>query len=149
MTKTKLIPYLLISAALLLVGACSKFCNSGYEGSRCNELIVTKFEGRWNAVDTPGNQTYVDTIAAGSAINEITFTSGFAGHHFSHPVTASVLGYALTIPYQQPDSSGYFVRGSGTVSNDNNQITLSYQLISGPDTSQTILQYSGNWTRIN
>jgi hypothetical protein len=148
--KTTGIRYFLTIAAPLLmlaIGACSKLCNSGYEGSRCNVLTTAKFEGQWGAVDTPGNIIYLDTIAQGAALGGITLSASFAGHHFSHTINASVSEDVLTIPYQQPDSANNFVQGTGTISADHNHISLNYQLISGPDSARVTSSYGGTWTR--
>jgi len=134
-------------ALLLFIGACSKLCNSGYEGSRCNVLTTAKFEGQWSVVDTPGNIIYVDTISQGSAPGGIIISSSFAGHHFNHIINASVAADEITIPVQQPDSGGNFVQGTGTISTDHNHISLSYQLISGPDSARVTTNFNGSWTR--
>ena len=147
MTKTRPTHILTILGALLLISACSKLCNSGYEGSSCNTLTITKFEGNWKAIDTPGNLQYTDTITKGVAINDITFSTAFAGHSFVHTVSASVLDSVITIPNQQPDQGGYFVRGTGILTPDNKQINFNYELITGPDSSQTILSYTGIWLK--
>jgi len=138
-----------IALTLITISACSKLCNAGYEGSRCNVLAVTKFEGNWGAVDTPGNLVYVDTISKGTAINGIVFSTSFAGHHFNHTIIASVLDSVITIPYQQPDADSIFVQGIGTLSTDKNHLLFNYQLIVVADTLQLKANYTGNWTRIN
>jgi hypothetical protein len=138
-----------IVLALTTISACSKLCNAGYEGSRCNELTVTKFEGNWSAVDTPGNLVYIDTISKGGTINDIMLSVSFAGHHFNHAVIASVLDSVITIPYQQPDADSNFVQGIGTLSPGNNHILFNYQLIVVADTLQYKANYTGSWTRIN
>ena len=142
---------LAISAFLLLLilGACTKLCNSGYEGKRCNILATSKFLGYWNVVDTPGNLTYTDTISQGAVLVNITLSSSFAGHHFNHIINASVIEEAITIPYQQPDSGGNFVQGTGTISSDNNHITLTYQIVSATDSPHISTAYAGIWTRQN
>jgi hypothetical protein len=131
---------------VVLAASCSKLCHSGYEGSRCNVLTTAKFEGTWNAVDTPGNLTYKDTITAGAVINDIIISSSFAGHQFNHVINASVLGNAITIPLQRPDTTLNYVQGTGTISSDHNSIYFTYQLISG-DSQQVITSYTGTWNR--
>ena len=139
----------LLATTLLVLGACSKMCNSGYEGSRCNVLQTTKFTGRWAAVDTPGNLMYVDTITQG-AFSDIVLSSSFSAHHFIHSINVAVHNDSLlTIPYQQPDNDSNFVQGSGIMSLDHQNITISYQLIMGPDSNKTIIQYGGNWIKQN
>jgi len=147
--KNKFLLTISALSLLLVLGACSKLCNSGYEGSRCNVLSITKFEGNWSAVDTPGNLNYTDTITKGVAINDIILSPSFANHHFTHAINASVLENVVTIPYQQPDSASNFVQGSGTLNSDNIHISFSYQLISVVDTGRVILNYAGAWSRQN
>jgi hypothetical protein len=151
MRKTYLRP-LIFAASLIIVfivAGCTKLCNSGYEGSRCNQLTTTKFIARWNAVDTPGNLTYTDTINQGPEINDITLSTSFAGHHFSHIINASVANNVITIPYQQPDSGGNFVKGTGTISDNQDSILFAYQIISGVDSPQLVTNYAGTWLRAN
>ena len=134
---------------LLATTACNKLCDSGYEGKRCNVLSTTKYVAAWNAIDTPGNLIYIDTITQGAALGDITLSTSFAGHHFNHVINASVVLTAITIPNQQPDSGGNFIQGTGKINSDNSQISFSYQIISGTDTPQIITNYSGIWTRQN
>ena len=145
-------PYILsalLAIVLLTAGSCSKLCNTGYEGSRCNVLETAKFAGRWAAVDTPGNLVYVDTITQG-ALYDIALSSSFNAHHFSHPINAAVQNDSLmTIPYQQPDNDSNFVEGSAVISKDHNSIAINYQILMGPDSGRTIKLYSGNWIKQN
>ncbi len=134
---------------LLIAGSCSKLCNSGYEGSRCNVLATTKFTGVWAAVDSPGGVTYLDTISQGAVFGDITLSASFAGHHFSQVINASVSEDILTIPFQKPDTSNNYVQGSGTINSDHNNISLSYQLFSGPDSARVSTNYRGSWTRVH
>jgi hypothetical protein len=150
MFKTNKSP-LTIAILLLLVAAagCSKLCNSGYEGVRCNELVTAKFIGIWSAVDTPGNLTYSDTINQGTSINDINLSSSFAAHHFAHIIRASVATNAITIPYQQPDSGNTYLQGTGIISDDHHTIMVTYQIIIGVDSPQIISNYAGTWVRQN
>ncbi|GEM_PF-3388157 len=149
MPKTQYFSALAAILFLMIAGSCTKLCNSGYEGSRCNVLTTTKFTGVWNAVDTPGNITYKDTISPGMALGDITLSTSFAGHHFNHVINASVAADVITIPWQKPDSASNFVQGTGTLSTDENNISFSYQLITGADSPQVITTYTGTWIRQN
>ena len=149
MPKTKIILFT-FTALLLVVGTagCSKLCNSGYEGSRCNQLTTTKFVAKWNAVDSP-NLIYTDTILQGTQINDVTLSSSFSGHHFAHIINASVAAQTLTIPVQQPDLDSIFVQGIGLMSDDQKSISFTYQITSGPDSSRLTVNHTGTWTREN
>lgn len=149
MDRGKAILTVMAFLMLLAIGACSKLCNAGYEGSKCNELATAKFLGRWSAVDTPGNLMYTDTISQGAVPEDIAFSASFAAHHFNHVINASVAAGVITIPYQQPDTGNSFVQGTGSISSDNNHISLTYQIITGLDSPQIITGYAGSWVRIN
>jgi hypothetical protein len=147
--KNKLVLTIAVVVLIAIAGSCSKLCNSGYEGSRCNELTTTKFIGRWSAADTPGNLAYVDTISQGPVIEDITLSASFAGYYFHHAINASVAGTTITIPYQQPDSDTAYVQGTGTISDNNDLISFTYQIITGADTPQHITNYTGTWSKQN
>ena len=151
MVKNTIKYFLTITAFSILVAisACRKLCNEGYEGSRCNVLDTTKFIGQWNAVDTPGNLIYVDTISQGPVLGNVILSVSFAGHHFSHVINASIEDTIITVPYQQPDSANNFVQGTGSISADKKHISFAYQLISGIDSQRVIINYGGNWTKQN
>ena len=149
MQKLKVHHILAISAviSLMAMGACSKLCNSGYEGSRCNELTTTKFLGTWSAIDTPGNLAYTDTISQGGVLGDITLSTSFNSHHFNHIINASVQTDVVTIPYQQPDSGKDFVSGTGTISAGHNSISFSYQIVNAKDSPAITTNYTGTWKR--
>ena len=147
-TKHRLL-ILLLLPLLAFIGSCSKLCNSGYEGSRCNQLSTAKFIGRWNAVDTPGTLLYIDTITQGTVIEDLILSPSFSSHRFSHNINASVINNVLTIPYQQPDSASIFVAGTGTMGDDHNSIVFSYQITVGADSNRVTTSYGGTWTKQN
>lgn len=138
-----------IFAGLMGVAACSKLCDSGYEGKRCNVLSTTKFVADWNAIDKPGNIIYTDTIAQGAAFGDITLSPSFAEHHFNHAINASVVLSTITIPLQQPDPGGNYVSGAGAISSDDKQITITYTIASGIDSPVITTNYAGIWIKQN
>ena len=140
---------IIILPLLAVIGSCSKLCNSGYEGSRCNQLSTTKFVGKWSAVDTPGTLIYTDTIIRGSVIEDLVLSSSFSNHHFSHNISASVINNVLTIPYQQPDSASIFIAATGIMSDDHNTIVFAYQITVGADSTRVTTIYGGTWARQN
>jgi hypothetical protein len=144
------VKFFIFSISLVIVIAfagCTKLCRSGYDGSNCNTESRLKFEGVWNAVDTPGNITYMDTIAPGGNISAVTLSKAFAGHFFSHNINAVVSGNTVTISLQQPDSALYTVQGTGTMDSKQSTISWSYQLINAADTIHIISNFGGTWTR--
>ncbi len=137
---------LLLITALLAFAACTKLCRSSYEGNRCEVLSRPKFEGQWNAIDTPGNLIYIDTISAGSGFAGLTISKNFAGNYFSHPIYANANGVNISIISQQPDSNNYFLQGIGTISSNDSMITWLYQITIIQDTPITT-NYRGIWTK--
>ena len=136
----------LLIAVLLAFTACTKLCRSGYEGNRCEVLSRPKFEGQWNAIDTPGNLMYIDTISAGSGFAGLTISKNFANNYFSHPIYASANGININIASQQPDSNSYILQGIGTISGNDSMITWLYQITIMQDTPVTT-NYRGIWTK--
>ena len=144
------VKFFIFSISLVMVIAfagCTKLCTSGYEGNNCNTESRLKFEGVWNAIDTPGNLTYPDTIAAGGNISALTLSGAFAWHYFSHSINAVASGNTITISLQQPDSALYMVQGTGTINNKQSTISWSYQLINAVDSLHVISNFAGTWTR--
>src|SRR5579863_9624994 len=117
--------YVLFLGVILLitVAACTKLCDSGYEGGNCNVEIRAIFEGTWHAIDTPGNLTYSDTIAPAASISGVTLSRSFAHNYFMHVIYASVSKNVVTISLQQPDSATFEVQGSGVINNNGTVIT--------------------------
>lgn len=112
-----------------VTGAC--ICDDGYETDAdgiCNTLVVTKFLGQWNTTEDCSQSapfSYNITITAGTAVNTIRI-SNFWGL-FVNSVNATVSGNTVTIPSQEPDSDGYTVSGTGTISGTT--LTLTYTVV--------------------
>jgi hypothetical protein len=73
-------------------GSCS--CPTGYEGSRCQDLTVTRFIGSWTGQDqcTSGDYTITLTVGASSS-NEISaLVSNPGGFGGSVVITGTVSG---------------------------------------------------------
>jgi len=116
-------------------------CPDGYEGSDCSTEESAKFLGTWNVDDAcsgSGYNAYTSTISK-SGINSINI-SNFWGV-FLNPVTANVDGIHLIIPLQEPDLDGYWVKGSGTIIN--NELIIDYSV----DDSNTSDNCTGTWLK--
>ena len=143
--KNRLIAIIVIS--LVISTACTKLCRSGYEGNHCDILSRPKFEGIWNAIDTPGNLIYTDTISPGSGFAGLIISKNFAANYFSHAIIASASGPVISIFSQQPDSNKLTVQGTGTISNNDSIITWLYQITNTADSPNITTNYMGVWTK--
>lgn len=132
---------------LIAAGACSKLCRSGYSGSECNIITRAKFEGAWNAIDTPGNLTYRDSIDDAAGIGNVLLSNAFAGHYFNNTITASAVNQTLTIAWQSPDSISKYVQGTGQLNSAGNVLSWTYQITDSTQNPALVTNYSGNWTR--
>ncbi|HWB62387.1 MAG TPA: hypothetical protein VG603_02670 [Chitinophagales bacterium] len=133
---------------LSLLGACSKLCQSGYEGKDCNTLSTGRFTGKWAITDTPDSLMFTDSITGGSGISDIDIYTAFAGKQFTNPIYGSVVTGKVTVNSQQPDTAQkYWVAGYGNINSNNDLITWTYQLTDSTDSPVVINTYTGLWTR--
>lgn len=103
-------------------GTCS--CATGYEGSDCSVESRTKFLNANNA-DASYRATENGSVSGGSAY-DLTIKQSSSDitkvlihnlwDNFTNNVIATVSGDKITFSRQEPDSDGYFVVGSGTIS---------------------------------
>jgi hypothetical protein len=139
---------LLIVLAIAAIGSCSKVCDEGYEGKRCDVEIRAKYEGAWHANDNPGNLAFTDTISKGAGILDVSIMRIFGTDTFNRAVKANVSGNTITIASQKPESGReLYIQGSGTIADDYQTINWSYTLTGNsggiPDTSS----FTGVWTK--
>lgn len=146
---------LILTASMLTIAgfasvtmtSCSKdeVCPAGYEGSKCDVEMRTKFIKSWSASDVVnGNQlVYSCTIAKGLNVNQVTISNSFADNFFDNNIAATVDGTKITIASQKPDgvNSDYSVSGSGSFVN--NQITWDYLIVES--STGTTQNYAGTW----
>src|SRR5687767_9142903 len=81
----------IIACACILMGtltSCTKTCDAGYEGKRCDVEIREKFEGAWNALDNPGNFAYTDTISKGTGVLDVLILRRFGADTFARAIKA-------------------------------------------------------------
>ena len=88
-----------------------------------------------------GSYSYSSAISEGSASDEIAISNFY--EVFSNNVIATADGYDITIEYQEPDGDGIFVEGTGSMNEDEDEITLSYT-VSNSSTADTC---TGVWVR--
>jgi len=126
-------------------GNCT--CPTGYEGTSCETLSITKFVKNWIATDKTGSTTisYTGVISpSGTDVTSAIIGNSFSDNFFTiGPITATISGNTITIPTQKPDgtSSDYSLSGTGTYANG--AITWSYT-ITQTSTSATQV-YTGTW----
>lgn len=124
-------------AALTIVSSCTKTCDEGFEGDKCDTEIRAKFIGDYDVSETKnGGSAYTYsteiTSSAGGALQvNITkiATGGASTSLFNTSVKATVDGNAINITDQEPDSDGYSIQGNGSISNG--VISLTYT-VTGP-----------------
>ena len=107
-------------------GNCA--CDDYYEGDACKIEQREKFFGAFDVVEecTSGDDDYASTIkAASGTINRIEIS--YLYKDYPDGVIATVDGQTLTIPSQNPEE-GFTMTGSGSISDDNNTITITYTL---------------------
>ena len=142
---------LCLSVAFILVSlmfSCSKICDEGYEGKRCDVEIREKFIGAWNATDNPGGFTFTDTISNGTGILDVLILRRFGADTFNRTVKASISGNMITIGRQKPESlRALEIRGIGTITNDNKTINWNYDLINTTDSPEVIASYTSVWIK--
>jgi hypothetical protein len=121
-------------------GTC--VCNANYEqdaAGLCNTLQRTKFltvaangditSATYSVQDQcslSGTPTYSCIVTAHPTDMSALNIADFWDDAFVASVVATVSGSTLTIARQEPDSDGYFVEGSGSISNGT--ITFSYTI---------------------
>lgn len=111
-------------------------CDVGYAKDASGQCTL-KFTGQYAVAEDCSNSapsSYTITLTEGASGNEVNITN-FWGL-FKNVVKASVDGNTITIARQEPDNDEFFVQGSGSISQEGNQIviTLTYTVSdeSGP-----------------
>ncbi len=92
-------------------GSCK--CQAGYEGTHCETLTYTKYEGIWYVTEDgtfSGPTQYSISIVKGGKMNEIRIKNFY--NKFTNDVIAEVTGTKLTIRKQSP-LAGWYVEGYG------------------------------------
>lgn len=123
---------------LATFSSCTKTCDSGYEGDKCNTEIRAKFVGQWqgNESCTVGSDTYTLTIANASDILKITLNNVY-GQAFV--ATATVEGTTFTVANQNVGGT-VNVQGNGSLSGS--VLTFTYTINDG--VSSNSCTFTGN-----
>lgn len=120
-------------ASIMTFSSCTKECDPGYEGDKCEDKWITNLLGTWttnNEVCTSGGpSTFQITITEGSEVTKINISGlyGAAGVSASGTVDE---GDNVTIA-SQPFGTGS-ISGSGTLSGST--LTLNYSVTGGGST---------------
>jgi hypothetical protein len=137
----------LLAMGIANVISCSKICDEGYEGNRCDVEIRDRFEGTWNAADEPGGKIYGNTISKGTGILDLVVASSFSDSVFFRPIKATATSNSIVINRYKPDTSKIEVEGNGLISEDYKRIDWTYNLINTYDSPEVRTPYTGVWTR--
>ena len=125
-------------------GSCS--CASGYEGTLCDSLSITKFIANYN-VTASCQSSYVASITTSSAANNKVIISNIANLNTVNPgatVIATCDKSALTITRQFVTGlSTTEVEGNGTISG--NTLTMTYSVYTGGTIAATCT--STSWVK--
>lgn len=135
-------PFMMMAtvAGILAVSSCTKTCDEGYEGSDCKTEVRAKFLGNYHGTEqcTAGNDEYNVVIAASSTdVVKVTISNVY---NQGFTATASVSGSSLTIE-SQTVVSGVVVSGTGSVSGDGKNLTLTYSI--GDGTTNNSCTFTG------
>ncbi len=99
-------------------GLCN--CSAGYEGDSCQTEMRTKFIGNYSVSDMCSNSGstnyYFDISNYDSDVTKIEISNFW--NFFTSPVIATVSGNEFAIAFQEPDSNGWKVAGTGSISGD-------------------------------
>lgn len=142
-----LILLFILTGVALWQSSCTKLCDNGYEGKRCDVPVRNKFIGVWMAEDNPGNITYTDSITAGAGLLEVIISENFAQNYFNKPIEATVDEDNIYIARQSPDSNNFYVEGSASISNNNQTLTWNYKLINATDSPEISTPFTGVWQK--
>jgi hypothetical protein len=108
-------------------GSCG--CDDYWEGDACDIEERIKFYGAFDVVEecAPSTYEYASTIkiGTGGGINRIEIS--YLYNDYPDGVYADVDGRDITIPSQNPEV-GFTISGSGTISEDNTTIDITYTL---------------------
>lgn len=120
-----------IIGSLVSITSCTKECDPGYEGDKCDVEVREKIIGTYGFTEVcsiTGNANYDIVITKSNTDVMNVLISPFGGY-VGASGTAKVDGNTITINAQS--SVGFSFNGSGTISNNGNTITLSYTISDG------------------
>jgi hypothetical protein len=125
-------------AAVTGVSSCTKVCDTGYEGDKCDVKIRDKFIGQWQGQETctVGTDSYTLTIgASGTDILKVTLNNIY---NQAFTATATVDGTTFTVANQNVGGT-VTVQGNGTVSGNN----ISFQYTISDGTTSNTCTFTG------
>jgi hypothetical protein len=90
--------------AAVTISSCTKTCDAGYEGSKCDTKMNAKFVGTYTVVDTatftsgsPAVFTYTMGITANSSNPQGVNITNFGGFNAGSTISGTVNGTNLTV----------------------------------------------------
>lgn len=129
-------------ALIVAVNSCSKTCDKGYEGKKCDTKMNEKFVGTYTVHDTAhigsGDSFYVYSmsIAASSSDPQGVSITNFGGFNAGSVVTGTVDGTNLSIANT---SIGSVAISNASGSINSNTLTFSYTAV---DTTGTAVDHA-------
>lgn len=132
-------------------GDCNKddgkcICLTGYEGTDCGTEEREKFIAIYSAsasCSISGSSNYTATISKSTGnVTEVKLSGAWG--IFSNTVKATVDGTDITIPDQEPDNDGYRISGSGSISANQNIVSVTYTIT---DPQSATDNCSATWTK--
>ncbi|MFN8298743.1 MAG: hypothetical protein U0T75_06520 [Chitinophagales bacterium] len=129
--------------AIATTSSCTKTCDAGYEGTKCDVEIRGKYISNYSVTETcqlsGAVGPYTAEITKSSTDILKIFLNNFGDFSSVISITATVDGNNITIPAQTV--SGYTINGSGSLSG--NVLSISYTVSAG-GTSETC---TATWTK--
>lgn len=107
-------------------------CENGYEGDLCEKAWTSKFATGYDAVEVcNGNGLgFPVDVVVGPRFNQITIENF---RNVGAKVVADLINARVVNIYEQPMTFG-FVSGAGSMSLDEQELTLNFTIIDGKDT---------------
>ncbi len=129
-------------AAVSGITSCTKVCDPGYEGDKCDVKIVSKYVGTYQANGTDnqgGTYTNWTVIISESSSDVLTVLINLQNASITLSAKVAEEGGSYTITSQ--NVSGYTYSGSGTLTS--NAMTLNLTEIGGTPQVTTVYNFTG------
>ncbi len=129
-------------ATIATMMSCTKTCDPGYEGDKCDVKIVSKYTGTYqvNGTDNLGG-TYTNWTAIISESSSDVLTVLINLQNASITLSAKVAADGGSYTISTQNVSGYTYSGSGTLASSS--MTLSLTEIGGTPQVTTVYTFTG------
>ncbi len=108
---------------------CYCECDAGYEGKNCETVSRKKFLATYDVSDDCASSDYTSEIKKSSTIDQVLITNfgKFLCNGGAPTVIAKVDTTDLTIPKQYFCNEQFWIKGSGTLSDNQKKVTVEYE----------------------